>query len=101
MIGKLIRAEIGRRVAGRVAGSGNGMRGALIGVAAPYLLRRMSSRTGLLIAGAYAAKKLYDKKREMDRTHMRLDRVTRSGPATRLQSAPPHQLTAPTSSLPA
>ena len=98
MIGKLIRAEMGRRVGGRVAGSG--VKGALLGVAAPYVLRRMSTRTGLLIAGAYAAKKLFDKKREVDRTHARLDRVTRSAPATRPLSAPPLQPTEPTS-LPA
>jgi hypothetical protein len=101
MIGKLIRAEVGRRVAGRVAGTGNGMRGALIGVAAPFLLKRISTRTGLVIAGAYAAKKLYDKKRKLDRSQVRLGQVTRSAPATGLQSAPPLQPTEPKSSTPA
>lgn len=101
MIGKLIRAEVGRRVGERVAGKHGGLRGALLGVAAPMVLRRMSARTGLLLAGAYAAKKLWDRKREHDRIRMRLDHVTRSAPAKALRPAPPLQPTAPRSSLPA
>ena len=81
MIRQLIRAEVGRRVGQRVTANHSGVGGALIGLAAPTLLRRMSMRTGLLLAGAYGAKKLWDKKREMDRTRMPLGRVTRSGPA--------------------
>ena len=95
MIRQLIRAEVGRRLGQRVTANHSGVGGALIGLAAPTLLRRMSMRTGLLVAGAYAAKKLYDKKREMDRTRMPLARVTRSAPAT----APQLQPTTPTSSL--
>ena len=95
MIRQLIRAEVGRRLGQRVTANHSGVGGALIGLAAPTLLRRMSMRTGLLVAGAYAAKKLYDKKREMDRTRMPLARVTGSAPAT----APRLQPTAPTSSL--
>lgn len=96
MIGKLIRAGIGRRVAGR----GNGAKGALIGAAAPYVLRRLSTRTGLLIAGAYVAKKLYDKSRGRDRNQPRLGDVTRTAPATAPRSVPPIQPTTPTSSSP-
>ncbi|MDB5668437.1 MAG: hypothetical protein JWL74_1387 [Alphaproteobacteria bacterium] len=99
MIRQLIRAEVGRRIGQRVTANQSGVGGALIGLAAPTLLRRMSMRTGLLFAGAYAAKKLYDKKREMDRTPMPLARVTRSGPATAPLSAPPHPVTEPTSSV--
>lgn len=101
MIRQLIRAEVGRRIGQRVTANHSGVGGALIGLAAPMLLRRMSMRTGLLVAGAYAAKKLYDKKREMDRTRMPLARVSQSAPATAQQSAPPLPRTAPTSSLPA
>ena len=81
MIRQIIRAEVGRRIGQRVTANHSGVGGALIGLAGPALLRRMSMRTGLLVAGAYAAKKLYDKKREMDRTRMPLGRVARSGAA--------------------
>ena len=89
MIRQLIRAELGRRVGQRVTANHSGVGGALIGLAAPALLRRMSMRTGLLLAGAYGAKKLWDKKREMDRTAMPLSRVGRSGSATMPQSTTP------------
>ena len=101
MIRQLIRAEVGRRIGQRVTANHSGVGGALLGLAAPMLLRRMSMRTGLLVAGAYAAKKLYDKKREMDRTRMPVGHITRSAPATTPRLAPPLQRTAPTSSLPA
>lgn len=78
MIRQLIRAEVGRRLGQRVTANQSGVGGALIGLAAPALLRRMSMRTGLLVAGAYAAKKLYDKKRDLDRTRMPLGRVDRA-----------------------
>lgn len=99
MIRQLIRAEVGRRIGQRVTANRSGVGGALIGLAAPSIMRRMSMRTGLLVAGAYGAKKLWDKKREMDRTRMPLARVTRSGPATMPRSAPPHPVTEPTSSI--
>ena len=98
MIRQLIRAEVGRRIGQRVTSNHSGVGGALIGLAAPALLRRMSMRTGLLVAGAYAAKKLYDKKRDMDHTRMPLGRVSRSAPAAAPRSAPQVQSTAPTSS---
>ena len=76
MIRQLIRAEVGRRVGQRMTTNHSGVGGALIGLAAPTLLRRLSMRTGLLLAGAYGAKKLWDKKREMDRTRLPLGRVS-------------------------
>ena len=59
MIGKLIGAGIGRRLAGRNAG----VKGALIGAAAPWLIRRALTPLGLVALGAYGAKKYYDHKR--------------------------------------
>jgi hypothetical protein len=95
MIGKIVAAEIGRRVAGR----NNGVKGALIGAAAPWLLRRAFTPAGIAIIGAFAAKKMYDKKRERDRASaVQLSGLTRSAPATGTQSAPPLQPTAPTRS---
>jgi hypothetical protein len=64
MIGKIVAAEIGRRLAGR----DNGIKGALIGAAAPWLMRRAFTPAGIAIIGAIAAKKLYDKKKERDRS---------------------------------
>jgi hypothetical protein len=62
MIRGLIRAAIGRRIAGRVAGSQNGTRGALLGLAAPWIARRAFTPLGLAVAGAWGAKKLYDRR---------------------------------------
>ena len=59
MIGKIIGASVGRRVAGR----NNGFRGALLGAAAPWLLRRAFTPLGFAAMGAYGAKKLYDRRR--------------------------------------
>ena len=59
MIGKIIGANIGRRVAGRHAG----MKGALLGAAAPWLLRRAFTPLGFAALGAYGVKKLYDRRR--------------------------------------
>ena len=79
MIGKIVAAEVGRRLAGR----NNGVKGALIGAAAPWLLRRAFTPAGVAIIGALAAKKLYDNKKERDRAERaRVDPVTRSRPAT-------------------
>ena len=78
-IRKIIAAEVGRRLAGR----GNGVKGALIGAAAPWLVRRAFTPAGIAIIGAFAAKTLYDKKRERDRaTTVKATGLTRSGPAT-------------------
>ena len=59
MIGKLIGAGIGRRL----AGPNEGLKGALIGAAAPWVIRRALTPLGLVAIGAYGAKKLYDRRR--------------------------------------
>ena len=59
MIGGLIRAGIGRRLAGRR----DSAKGALLGLAAPWLLRRAFTPLGVIALGAYGAKKLYDHRR--------------------------------------
>jgi hypothetical protein len=59
MIRNLIGAAIGRRM----AGSGNGTRGALLGMAAPWIARRAFGPLGFAVAGAWGAKKLYDRRR--------------------------------------
>lgn len=59
MIGKLIGARIGRRLAGR----NEGLKGALIGAAAPWLIRRAFTPLGIAAVGAYGAKKYYDRRR--------------------------------------
>lgn len=63
MIGKIIGAAIGRRVAGRH----NGGKGMLVGALVPVIARRVFGPLGLALAGGYAAKKYYDsKKRRTD-----------------------------------
>ena len=66
MIGKIIGAAIGRRVAGRY----NGGTGMMVGALAPMIARRAFGPLGLALAGGYAAKKYYDsrKMRETYRT---------------------------------
>lgn len=59
MFGKMIGAAVGRRVAGRHAGA----KGALMGMAAPWVVRRMFGPLGLAVAGGYAAKKYYDSRK--------------------------------------
>ena len=59
MIGKLIGAGIGRRIAGR----NQGLKGAAIGAAAPWLLRRAFTPLGIVALGAWGAKKYYDRRR--------------------------------------
>ena len=56
MIGKLIGAGIGRRLAGR----NQGLKGAMVGAAAPWLLRRAFTPLGVAALGVYGAKKVYD-----------------------------------------
>lgn len=56
MIGKLIGAAVGRRVAGRYGG-GKGM---LLGALAPVIARRAMGPLGLALAGGWAAKKYND-----------------------------------------
>jgi hypothetical protein len=56
MIGKIIGAAIGKRMAGRYGG-GKGM---LLGALAPAIARRALGPLGLALAGGWAAKKYYD-----------------------------------------
>jgi hypothetical protein len=72
MIGKIVAAELGRRLGGR----DNGIKGALIGAAAPWLLRRAFTPAGIAIIGVIAAKKLYDRKKQRDAADARLTRAT-------------------------
>ena len=59
MIGKIVGAVIGNKIAGRH----DGVKGALLGAAAPLVARRLFGPLGLVLAGGYAAKKLYDRSR--------------------------------------
>lgn len=59
MIGKILGASLGARLAGR----NRGAKGALLGAAAPWLLRRAFTPLGFAAMGAYGAKKLYDRRR--------------------------------------
>ncbi len=68
MIGKIIGAAVGRRVAGRYGG-GKGM---ILGALAPIVMRRAMGPLGLAIAGGWAAKKYYDTRK------LRSDHRTRS-----------------------
>ena len=78
MIGKIVAAELGRRLAGR----DNGIKGALIGAAAPWLVRRALTPAGIAIIGAIAAKKIYDMKKQRERSPERQEGVTRSAPGS-------------------
>jgi hypothetical protein len=60
MIGKVIGALVGREM-DRRDGSG-GLKGAVIGAASAGLLRRMGP-IGMVLGGAYVAKKAYDRRR--------------------------------------
>jgi hypothetical protein len=59
MIGKIVGAAVGRRVAGRYGG-GKGM---LLGALAPMIARRAFGPLGLALAGGWAAKKYYDSRK--------------------------------------
>lgn len=58
MIGKIIGAAVGKRIAGRY----NGGTGLLVGALAPTLARRAFGPLGLAVGGAYVAKKLWDRR---------------------------------------
>jgi len=58
MIGKILGALVGRRLAGR----NNGASGALIGAAIPLIARRGLGPLGLALGAGWAAKKLYDRR---------------------------------------
>ena len=59
MIGKIVGAAVGRRLAGRYEG-GTGM---LLGALAPAILRRPFGPLGLALGGAWVAKKVWDRRR--------------------------------------
>jgi hypothetical protein len=65
MLGKIAGAFIGKRVADRY---GSGGRGMIIGALAPAIARRAFGPLGLVLAGGYVAKKVYDsrKRRSQD-----------------------------------
>lgn len=63
MLGKIIGAAIGRKVAGRYSG-GQGM---LVGALVPFVARRAFGPLGLVIGGGYLAKKLYDRNKQRTR----------------------------------
>ncbi len=58
MLGKILGAVVGRRVAGRNSGA----KGALIGAAIPMIARRGLGPLGLALGAGWAAKKLYDRR---------------------------------------
>ena len=59
MIRNLIGAAIGRKLAGRTGGT----RGAVLGLAAPWIARRAFGPLGFAAAGAWGAKKLHDRRK--------------------------------------
>jgi hypothetical protein len=59
MLGKIIGAAVGRRVAGRHSGA----KGMLVGALVPIIARRAFGPIGLVVGGGYLAKKLYDKRK--------------------------------------
>ncbi|TMJ19714.1 MAG: hypothetical protein E6G92_08060 [Alphaproteobacteria bacterium] len=59
MIGKILGAMVGERIAGR----NSGMRGAMLGAATPWLMRRAFTPLGVAALGAWGAKKLWDRRR--------------------------------------
>ena len=64
MLGKIIGAAVGKKVAARY---GNGGRGMLIGALVPFVARRAFGPLGLAVGGGYLAKKLYDKRKNRSR----------------------------------
>lgn len=59
MLGKILGASIGRRL----AGPRNGGTGLLLGALVPMIARRGLGPLGLALAGGYVAKKVYDRRR--------------------------------------
>ena len=59
MLGQILGAVIGKRMAGRSSGAS----GALIGAALPMIARRGLGPLGLALGAGWAAKKLYDRNR--------------------------------------
>ena len=65
MIGKIVGAVIGEKVAERY---GRGGKGALIGALLPVVARRAFGPLGLVVGGAYLGKKYYDSRKRRART---------------------------------
>ncbi|HYE28037.1 MAG TPA: hypothetical protein VEA61_07370 [Allosphingosinicella sp.] len=59
MIGKIVGAAVGRRMAGRYGG-GTGL---VLGALAPVIAKRAFGPLGLAVGGAWVAKKLWDRRR--------------------------------------
>jgi hypothetical protein len=59
MIGKILGAALGRRL----AGPDEKGKGALIGYFAPAIAKRVMGPIGLAFAGGYVAKKLWDRRK--------------------------------------
>ncbi len=70
MIGKILGALAGRRLAGRNSGAS----GALIGAALPMIARRGLGPLGLALAAGWGAKKLYDRRGRRNPVAPRVDR---------------------------
>lgn len=85
MLGKILGAEVGRRVAGR----NNGVTGALMGAATPWLLRRAFTPIGIAVMGAFALKKLYDMRRDRDPAAQWPGTTAGSGPSAAHPAAQP------------
>ena len=60
MIGKIVGGLVGKRIAERYR---DGFKGAVIGAAAPAIAKRAFGPLGLIIGGAYVAKKIYDSRK--------------------------------------
>jgi hypothetical protein len=60
MIGKIVGAMVGKRVADRYGSGGKGM---LVGALVPIIARRAMGPLGLALAGGWAAKKYYDSRK--------------------------------------
>jgi hypothetical protein len=58
MIGKIVGAAVGRRLAGRYTGG----RGMLLGALAPVIAKRAFGPLGLALAGGWVAKKVWDRR---------------------------------------
>ncbi len=67
MLGKIAGAVIGNKIASRY---GTGGRGMIAGALAPVLVRRAFGPLGLVLAGGYLAKKVYDRSRGSTRTRV-------------------------------
>jgi hypothetical protein len=77
MIGKILGGMIGQRMVGR----NSGLKGAMIGAAAPWLLRRAFTPLGVAALGAWGAKKLWDRRRAA-----RAERLTPSAAGVSVQA---------------